>query len=78
LSIDLSVDKIQRANKRRKAGENYLDVDEVKKILAEAYIIAIKQASLEAFEGIYDPITLTKMVDREAILTQALVLIEPS
>jgi hypothetical protein len=43
--------------------------------LSEAYAIAIKQASLEAFEGIYDSKTLTTMVNQEVILSQALTLI---
>ena len=36
-----------RANKRRKAGEYYIERDELKEILLEAYLNAIDTASLE-------------------------------
>jgi hypothetical protein len=75
VSIDLAVNKIQKINKRRKAGGNYLDQAEIEQLLSEAYAIAIKQASLEAFEGIYDSKTLTTMVNQETILLEALTLI---
>jgi hypothetical protein len=75
VSIDLAVNKIQKINRRRKAGGNYLDQAEIEQLLSEAYAIAIKQASLEAFEGIYDSKTLTTMVNQEVILSQALTLI---
>lgn len=75
VSIDLAVNKIQKINKRRKAGGNYLDQAEIEQLLSEAYLIAIKQASLEAFEGIYDSKTLITMVNQETILLEAVTLI---
>jgi hypothetical protein len=78
VSIDLAVDRIQRINKRRKAGGTYINSSEIKELLIQAYRIAIKEASLQAFEGIYDTETLGKMVDLPIILDQAINLIQES
>jgi hypothetical protein len=78
VSIDLAVDKIQRINKRRKAGGTYINSSEIKELLIQAYRIAMKEASLEAFEGIYDAEALGKMVDFSIILDQALNFIQES
>ncbi len=77
VSIRNSVREIQRENKRRKAGGYYLTPEELLEILAEAYLNAIDQATLEVEEGRYEPEELEKVVNREEILNRALVLILP-
>ena len=58
-------------DKRRKAGGFYLKEEELKDILSESYKTALRNASLEAFEGIYSASELGQMVDKEDILKQA-------
>ena len=62
VSIRNSVREIQRENKRRKAGGYYLDRDELKEVLAEAYLNAIDGASLEVAEGRYESEELETLV----------------
>ncbi|OCQ90759.1 hypothetical protein AMR42_11980 [Limnothrix sp. PR1529] len=76
VSIRNAVHQIQRKNKRRKSGGYYLSVDELQEILDEAYASAIDRAALEAFEGRYEAEELAAMVDRAAILKQALTMID--
>ncbi len=76
VSIDLAVDRIQRTNKRRKAGGTYVDIPEVKEILEQAYRIAMKEASLEAFGGVHESETLAGMVNSATIIDQAIILIQ--
>ena len=75
VSISNSVEEIQLENKRRKAGGFYLNNEELKETLEEAWSQAIKNASLEVNEGIYEVKQLEKMVDKQAILDAALSLI---
>lgn len=75
LSIRNSARWIQRKNKRRKAGGYYLTPGELGLALEEAYPDAIDKAALEVEEGRYDGAILKKMINREEILTQAMVLI---
>ena len=75
VSIRNSVREIQRENKRRKAGGYYIERDELKEILSEAYLNAIDGASLEVAEGRYEPEELEAIVSREEILDRALALI---
>jgi hypothetical protein len=51
LSVGNALAQISRTNKRRKAGGYYLDNDELREALNEAYYSALLQASGEAFEG---------------------------
>ncbi|MBD2552573.1 DUF29 family protein [Limnothrix sp. FACHB-708] len=76
VAIRNAVRHIQRKNKRRKSGGYYLSVDELQEILDEAYASAIDRAALEAFEGRYEAEELAAMVDRIAILKQALTMID--
>jgi len=78
VSIRNSTREIQEKNKRRKAGGYYLTPEELYQILEVAYPMAIDGASLEVAEGMYDTATLEKMVNREAIIEQALTLISPT
>jgi len=75
VSIRNSVREIQRENKRRKAGGYYLTPEELRETLAEAYLNAIDQASLEVEEGRYEPEELEKLVNSEEIINRALELI---
>ncbi|MEM8717872.1 MAG: DUF29 family protein [Cyanobacteria bacterium P01_G01_bin.39] len=75
VSIRNSVREIQRENKRRKAGGYYLERDELKEVLQEAYLNALDGASLEVAEGHYDAEELEIMINRQEILDRALVLI---
>jgi hypothetical protein len=77
VSIRNSVREIQRENKRRKAGGYYLVPEELLEILAEAYLNAIDEASLEVEEGRYEAQELEKLVNREEIINRALALILP-
>ena len=72
VSIRNAVISIQRSNKRRKAGGNYLSDRELNDILADAYDRALDNARLEAFGGAYDAIALGKMVDRAEVLERAM------
>ena len=75
LSIKNSVREIQRTNHRRKAKGNYCEPSELRETIEEAYEIALDAAAGEAFEGRYEADELGAMVDREAIINQAIALI---
>ena len=77
VSIRNSVLEIQRENKRRKAGGYYLTPEELLETLAEAYLNATNEASLEVEEGRYEAQELEKLVNREEIINRALALILP-
>ncbi|MDM3856423.1 MAG: DUF29 family protein [Aphanizomenon gracile PMC649.10] len=72
VSIRNAIDAIDRINNRRKSGGYYMEKKEIEEILPEAYNRALDNASLEAFGGIYDELTLRNMVDQELIIKQAL------
>ncbi|GCA77606.1 hypothetical protein MiTe_04462 [Microcystis aeruginosa NIES-2520] len=74
-SISNSVRQIQRINQRRKTGGNYLTSEELKETLDDAYSSALRQAALEAFDGIYQPEEIEAMIDKNKIINQALELI---
>jgi len=78
VSIRNSVISIQRTNKRRKAGGNYLSDREIIEILEDAYDLALDNARLEAFGGAYNAIALGKMVNQTEILAQASQLLQNS
>jgi hypothetical protein len=77
VSIRNSVREIQRENKRRKAGGYYLTSEELLEILAEAYLNAIDEATLEVEEGRYEAQELEKLINQEEIINRALILILP-
>ena len=78
VSIRNSLISIQRTNKRRKAGGNYLSDREISEILADAYDRALDNARLEAFGGAYDAIAIGKMVNQTEILELAMQLLTTS
>ena len=75
LSIKNSVREIQRTNQRRKARGTYCEPSELRESFEDAYDIALDAAAREAFEGRYESEELDKMVDRSAIIDQAIALI---
>jgi hypothetical protein len=77
VSIRNSVREIQRENKRRKSGGYFLTKEELLETLAEAYLNAIDEASLEVKEGIYEAEELEKLVNKSEIINYALDLILP-
>ncbi|MEA5514611.1 hypothetical protein VB654_11240, partial [Nodularia sp. UHCC 0506] len=76
ISIENAVREINKTNKRRKSGGNYLNQTELMDILEQAYQIALKKAALETLEGRYEAEELAAMVHKPEILTQALELIQ--
>jgi hypothetical protein len=74
-SIENAVYEIQKTNRRRKAGGSYLTKEELREAISDAYRVAISGAAAEAFGGCYTVIQLAAMVDREAIISQAIALI---
>jgi len=75
VSIRNAVSEIGLTNKRRKAGGHYLTGEELRDAIEERYASALRLASLEAFEGRYDPPDLAEMVDEAQIKAEALTLI---
>jgi len=75
VSIRNSVWEIQKKNKRRKAGGYYLNLEELREAIEEAYSRAIDKAASEVSEGIYDAETLAQMVNKEEVIDRALNLI---
>ena len=77
-SIENAVYEIQKTNRRRKAGGSYLTKEELREAISDAYRVAISGAAAEAFGGCYTVIQLAAMVDREAIINQAIALVSGS
>ena len=75
ISMANAVREIKKINQRRKSGGNYLNYAQMRDILQQGYEIALKKASVEAFEGRYEAEELAAMVEESEILTQALQLI---
>lgn len=75
VSIKNALDGIERSNKRRKAAGYYLSGDDIKEAITEIYPTALRQASLEAFEGRYDESELSARLDETALKVEALGLV---
>ena len=75
VSIRNSIREIKRENKRRKSGGYYLNNEELRETVAEAYLNAIDEASLEVAEGRYEVRELENLVDRAEIIEKAMILI---
>ncbi len=76
VSIRNSVREIQRKNKRRKAGGYYLNDDELRETLEEAYLNALDEASLEVAEGRYEPEEIEAKINKDEIINDAFMLIK--
>ncbi|MEI6426849.1 MAG: DUF29 family protein [Pseudanabaena sp. ELA607] len=77
-SIENAVYEIQKTNRRRKAGGSYLTLAELREAIDDAYRVALSGAAAEAFGGCYSVIQLAAMVDREALINQAIALVTGS
>jgi len=78
VSIRNAADAIWRVNKRRRAGGTYLSRQELEEAIEEILPSAMRQASLEAFEGRYEDSALAGMVDHAALCREVLGLVEPT
>ena len=76
VSIRNSVREIQRKNQRRKAGGYYLNDEELRETLEEAYLNALDEASLEVAEGRYEPEEIEAKINKEQIINNAFLLIQ--
>lgn len=74
-SIYNAVKQIKRTNKRHKNEGYYLSKQELQETLQDAYESALRNAALEAFEGIYKAEQLNEMVKQEEIISIAMDLI---
>lgn len=74
-SIYNSSKEIKQVNKRRKSGGYYATEEELKEIIDDAFDTAIRKASLEAFEGKYNPEELINKIDTTLIKSHSLKLI---
>jgi hypothetical protein len=72
VSIRNAIDAIHRVNKRRRAGGYYLDETDLAESIDEILASALRQASLEAFEGRYDENELRAMLDLGELKREAL------
>lgn len=72
VSIKNAIDGVKRVNKRRKAGGYYLSLSELEESIEEIFPAALRQASLEAFEGHYDEAALATRFDTHRVKQQAL------
>ncbi len=75
LSIANAVKEIQRTNKRRKTKGTYLTQEELYETLEDAYDLGLKAAAKEAFEGKYEAEELAEIVNKTAIINEAMNLI---
>lgn len=72
LSIYNSLKEISCVNKRRKAKGFYLGKDEIQEAIEESWEQALKNASMEAFEGGYSEAEIVEMIDEKQIKTDAI------
>jgi hypothetical protein len=75
VSMQNAIDGVKRVNKRRKAGGYYLSPDDLKDSIEEIFPTALRQASLEAFEGRYDDAELATRFDVPHVKLQSLQMI---
>ena len=72
VSIKNSTERINRVNKRRKSGGYYAKKEDLEEILDDAFIPALRNASLEAFEGNCSEQEILEMIDLDVIKSKAL------
>ena len=75
VSINNSLRQIARINKRRRSGGYYLEEEDLREALSDAWPSALELASLEAFEGRYEPEELARMIEEKHLKEKALELI---
>jgi hypothetical protein len=75
-SIYNSIKSIKRTNQRSCSGGVYAKPEQLVEIVEDAFDIALKKSSLEAFGGIYTEGQLLEKINDEEIKNQALSLID--
>ena len=76
VSIKNSVERINRTNKRRKSGGYYAKKSELQEIIDDAVNPALRNASLEAFEGSCSEEELLESIDLDLIKNKALAMLD--
>ena len=76
VSIKNSVERINRTNKRRKSGGYYAKKSELQEIINDAINPALRNASLEAFEGDRSEEELLAIIDLDLIKNKALEMLD--
>ena len=72
VSIKNSIERINRINKRRKSGGYYAQREDLQEIIDAAALPALRNASLEAFEGECSEQEILEMIDLDLIKNKAL------
>ncbi len=72
VSIKNSIERINRTNKRRKSGGYYAQREDLKEIIDAAASPALRNASLEAFEGECSEQEILEMIDLDLIKNKVL------
>jgi hypothetical protein len=75
VSIAHALKRIQRTNRRRKAGGGYAQPHELAEILADAFDLAVQRAALELRKRKLTEQEVRALINQEAILQEALHLI---
>ena len=75
-SIRGSLIEIKKLNLKENKKSYYIKQSEWEPMLYDALEVAISDASVEAFEGAYNPFQFTEMVDRNEVLLTAQSLLE--
>ncbi len=76
VAIKNSVERINRTNKRRKSGGYYAQKEELQEIIDDAINPALRNASLEAFEGDHSEEELLVIIDLDLIKNKALEMLD--
>lgn len=76
VSIKNSVERINRINKRRKSSGYYADQEELQEIIHDAFLPALRNASLEAFEGTHSEQEILQIIDLDLIKNKALEMLD--
>lgn len=76
VSIQNSQARINRINKRRKSGGYYAQKEELQEIINDAILPALRNASLEVFEGSMSEQEILDTINIESIKAQALEMLD--
>lgn len=76
VSIKNARERINRINKRRKSGGYYAQKEELEEIINDAVAPALRNASLEAFEGSYSEREILESINLDLIKSKALEMLD--
>jgi len=76
VSIKNSIERINRMNQRRKSGGYYARREELQEIINDAALPALRNASLEAFEGDLSEQEIMEIIDLDSIKKKALEILD--